>query len=74
MTEITVKLEDEMVKDVGRLYIRNFIEKQMEYLCLIRQMDKVEEQIKISGIDYDQELENIRQKAWHEYKGNFVVE
>ena len=71
MTEITVKLEDDVIKDYGELYIKNFVEKQMEYLSLLRQMDKIEEQINISKIDYDKELENIRQKAWQDYKKDF---
>lgn len=71
MTEITLKLEDDVIKDYGELYIKNFVEKQMEYLSLLRQMDKIEEQINISKMDYDKELENIRQKAWEDYKEDF---
>jgi hypothetical protein len=71
MTEITLKLEDDVIKDYGELYIKNFVEKQMEYLSLLRQMDKIEEQINISKMDYDKELENIRQKAWQDYKKDF---
>jgi hypothetical protein len=71
MTEITLKLEDDVIKDYGELYIKNFVEKQMEYLSLLRQMDKIEEQINISKMDYDKELENIRQKAWQDYKEDF---
>jgi hypothetical protein len=71
MTEITLKLEDDVIKDYGELYIKNFVEKQMEYLSLLRQMDKIEEQINISKADYDKELENIRQKAWQDYKEDF---
>ena len=71
MTEITLKLEDDVIKDYGELYIKNFVEKQMEYLSLLRQMDKIEEQINLSKMDYDKELENIRQKAWQDYKKDF---
>ena len=71
MTEITLKLEDDVIKDYGELYIKNFVEKQMEYLSLLRQMDKIEEQINLSKADYDKELENIRQKAWEDYKEDF---
>ena len=71
MTEITLKLEDDVIKDYGELYIKNFVEKQMEYLSLLRQMDKIEAQINISKMDYDKELENIRQKAWQDYKEDF---
>ena len=71
MTEITLRLEDDVIKDYGELYIKNFVEKQMEYLSLLREMDKIEEQINISKMDYDKELENIRQKAWQDYKKDF---
>ena len=71
MTEITFKLEDDVIKDYGALYIKNFVEKQMEYLSLLRQMDKIEEQINLSKMDYDKELENIRQEAWQDYKEDF---
>jgi len=71
MTEITFKLEDDVIKNYGELYIKNFVEKQMEYLSLLRQMDNIEKQINISKMDYDKELENIRQKAWENYKEDF---
>jgi hypothetical protein len=72
MTEITLKLKDEVIKDYGELFIKNFIEKQIEYLGMLRTMDKVEEQVSASGMDYDTELETIRQKAWEEYKKDFI--
>jgi hypothetical protein len=72
MTEITVKLKDEVIKDYGELFIKNFIEKQIEYLGMLRTMDKIEEQVSASGMDYDKELETIRQKAWEEYKKDFI--
>jgi hypothetical protein len=71
MTEITVKLNDELIKDYGTLFIQNFVEKQIEYLALLREMDKIEQQIKDSKMDYERELENVREKAWQEYKKDF---
>lgn len=72
MTEITFKLKDDMVKDYGELFIKNFVEKQMEYLTLIRAMNKIEEEINASKMDYDKELETVREKAWEEYKKDFL--
>ena len=72
MTEITLKLRDEVIKDYGELFIKNFIEKQIEYLSLLRTMDKIEDHINASGMDYDKELESVRQKAWQEYKKDFI--
>lgn len=72
MTEITLKLKDDLVKDYGELFIKNFVEKQMEYLDLIQAMNKIEEQIMTSNMDYDKELEDVRKKAWQEYKKDFL--
>jgi len=71
MTEITVKLKDELIKDYGMLFIKNFVEKQLEHLELFREMDEIEQQIKDSNMNYEKELENIREKAWQEYKKDF---
>lgn len=73
MTEITFKLKDDMVKDYGELFIKNFVEKQMEYLALIQAMNKIEGEINASKMDYDKELETVREKAWKEYKKDFLV-
>ena len=72
MTEITFKLKDDLVKDYGELFIKNFVEKQMEYLVLIQAMNKIEEEINASKMDYDKELETVREKAWKEYKKDFL--
>jgi hypothetical protein len=71
MTEITVKLEDKLIKDYGKVFIKKFVEKQIEYLELFRGMDKIEEQVKAANIDYEKELETVRQEAWKEYKKDF---
>jgi len=71
MTEITVKIEDEVIKNYGELFIKNFIEKQVEHLSLLRTMDNIETQVNASGMDYEKELENVRQKAWEEYEKEF---
>jgi len=71
MTEITVKLKDELIKEYGKLFIQNFVEKQLEHLELFREMDEIEQEIKDSNMDYEKELENIREKAWQEYKKDY---
>jgi hypothetical protein len=68
MTEITLKLKDEIVKAYGEMFVKNFFEKQMEHLNLLQAMDKIEEEIKAADIDYEKELESIRKDAWKEYK------
>ncbi|MCK4761444.1 MAG: hypothetical protein KAW12_04530 [Candidatus Aminicenantes bacterium] len=45
MTEITVKLKDELIKIYGELFIKNFIEKQVEQLNFNCAADKIEEQM-----------------------------
>ncbi len=71
MTEITLKLRDELIKEYGEVYIKDFFEKQIENLSFMRTMSRIEERIKESGMDHDKELENVRQKAWDEYKKDF---
>ena len=72
MTEITFKLKDDLLKDYGALYIRDFLEKQLEYLKLTRTMTKIEEHVRDSGIDYEKALEDIRAETWEEYKKDFL--
>lgn len=71
MTEITLKLTDEIVRQYGELFIKKFFEKQMEYFSLFHTMDRIEEEIKAANLDYDKELEKIRETAWQEYKKDF---
>ncbi|MGE5344022.1 MAG: hypothetical protein ACM3SY_21325 [Candidatus Omnitrophota bacterium] len=72
MTEITLNLKDEIVKEYGEIFLKKYLEKQMEYLGLSHLMDKIEEQIKASDMDYDEELEKVRATAWKEYKKDFL--
>lgn len=72
MTEITLQLQDEVVKDYGIQFLKSFLEKQMEYLSLSRAMDKIEAQVKAAGLKYDAELESIREDAWKDYKKDFL--
>jgi hypothetical protein len=74
MTEITLSVKDEVIKEYGTLFIKDFFEKQLENLNLLRQMDKIKKHILSSNMDYEKELENVRQKAWDEYKGDFLSE
>lgn len=57
MTEITLKLKDEIIK---------------EYLSFLHTMGRVEEQIKASEMDYDKALEAVREEAWQESKKDFI--
>ena len=74
MTEITLNIKDEVIKEYGTLFIKDFFEKQLETLSLLRQMDKIKTQVLSSNMDYEKEIENIRQKAWEEYKEGFLSE
>ncbi len=72
MTEIRFEVKDDIVKDYGELYIKKFFNQQLDYLRLHRLMDKIEAQIKASGMDYEKELERIREQAWQESKKDFL--
>lgn len=74
MTEITLSIKDEIIKEYGKVFIKEFFEKQLENLSLLRQMDNIKKHIVSSNLDYAKELENIRQKAWEEYKEDFLSE
>ncbi|MCX6579858.1 MAG: hypothetical protein NT166_06700 [Candidatus Aminicenantes bacterium] len=71
MTEITFKLTDDLVKQYGEFFIKKFFEKQMEYLSQLHSLNKIEEQINAANLDYDKELEKVRETAWQEYKQDF---
>jgi hypothetical protein len=74
MAEITLNVKDEIIKEYGKVFIKDFFEKQLENLSLIRQMDEIKTHILSSNMDYENELENIRQEAWEEYKKDFLSE
>jgi hypothetical protein len=74
MAEITLNVKDEVIKEYGKLFIKDFFEKQLENLSLLRQMDKIKTHILSANMDYETELENVRQKAWDEYKEDFLSE
>lgn len=73
MTEITLNLQDELIREYGELFIKKYFEKQLENLSLIRIMDNIEYQIKKSRINLSEELEFVRQSSWDEYKKDYFI-
>jgi len=67
-----IKIRQQLIKRFGLGVIKNLTEEELEYLYYKNLGEVVYKAIDISGIDNDKELEEARQKAWNEYKTEFL--
>ncbi len=72
MAVLKINVKDEDIKAFGEQYTKNFLKRQIRLLRLQRIMDRIEEKVIEKGIDYEAELERIREEAWQEYKEDFL--
>jgi hypothetical protein len=64
MTTIEIPISDDLIQRLGQQAIAEFLQKQMQLLRVQLLADKLGQAITNSGVDWEQELENARQKAW----------
>jgi len=70
--EITVKIKDSLITDLGVQHIKNFLQKQLQLYELQLSADKITGYIQQEeNVNWEEELEKVREDAWQEYKTKF---
>lgn len=64
MKTIKVNIDDKIINRLGLQAINEYLRKEIA--------EDIKKKIDQSGIDNDKELEEAREKAWNEYKENFL--
>lgn len=68
MTTIQIPISDALIQQLGHQAITEFLQRQMQLLRLQLLADNLSTSVERSGIDWEQELEDARQKAWEIYQ------
>ena len=72
MSSISIQINDKILQRVGLVAIKNRFQKELEYLYYEEMAEEINKSLFESGIDNDHELESARQKAWEQYKSEFL--
>ena len=72
MQSIQLNINDKLIQRIGIDAIKQRLQKELEFIYHEAVASSIEEAIKNSGIDNEKELELARQKAWDEYKKEFL--
>lgn len=72
METIEIRIEDKILKSIGKKAIQERISKEIEYLYYEELASNIDKQLQNSDINNEKELEIARQKAWDETKQEFL--
>lgn len=72
MAILEINVKDEIIKEFGDQFTKDFLEKQLEILRLENIMSQMGTKIKDSKINYEEELEKVRNEAWKIHKKDFL--
>jgi len=67
-TTLQINVSNELAQLFGISALQTYMQKRLELLKMQLLADKIGQSITESGIDWEQEIENVRNEAWKEYK------
>jgi len=71
--EISIKVNESLLSDFGVIYIKEYLQKQIELKELQISANRVSKYLlKEKHIKWEEEFETAKQEAWDEYKHNFL--
>ncbi|RLD50804.1 MAG: hypothetical protein DRJ05_19165 [Bacteroidetes bacterium] len=71
--EISINVNDRLLSDFGVIYIKGFLQKQLELQELQLSANRITKHLQASkNIDWEIEFETARQQAWEEHKQNYI--
>jgi len=70
METISVEIEDSILKQAGISTMKEYLKRQVHIYKLQMLAVEISESIIESDIDYENELQQAKEKTWQEYKKN----
>jgi len=71
--EIQLKINDTLLADLGTLYVKQFLEKQLQLLELQLSANKVSKAMQDQkDVNWEKEFDKARKEAWNEYENKFL--
>ncbi len=71
--QISINVNDSLLSDFGVIYIQEFLQKQVELQELQLSANKITKYLQANkDVNWESELETVRQDAWDEYKHKFL--
>ena len=71
--EIQLKVNDTLLADLGTLYVKQFLEKQLQLLELQLSANKVSKAMQDQkDVNWEKEFDKARKEAWNEYENKFL--
>ena len=71
--EIQLKINDTLLADLGTLYVKQFLEKQLQLLELQLSANKVNKAMQDQkDVNWEKEFDKARKEAWNEYENKFL--
>jgi hypothetical protein len=71
--EISIKINDSLLSDFGVMYIKEFLQKQVELKELQISANRVTKYLQDEKkTKWEEEFEKAKQEAWDEYKYKFL--
>lgn len=68
MGKITLEIKDEDLLQLGKTKIREEVEKTLKWMKIKGLLKSISEALSSLKVDYEKEVERIREEAWQEYK------
>ncbi|MFN3848442.1 MAG: hypothetical protein ACK4NY_03390 [Spirosomataceae bacterium] len=68
MTTIQIEVKDSLAQSLGLKAIQEHFRKELELLEIELLAQKLNDSISVSGVDWNEELENARRDAYIEYQ------
>lgn len=68
MTTIQIEVKDSLAQSLGLRAIQEHFRKELELLEIELLAQKLNDSISVSGVDWNEELENARRDAYIEYQ------
>ncbi len=72
METLGISIKQEIINTFGVNYIKNFVEKQIEFLYIDSLKQGIDKTIAESSVDNYYILEKARESAWETYKDDFL--
>jgi hypothetical protein len=72
MMTIQIDVSEDIIEKLGQTAIKDYLQNQVNLLKLSILGEEINQAIKASNLDIEAELQLAKQKAWEEYKSQYL--